>query len=88
VIVIPVANGINNYAQKVADACFDAGLYVETDLGENTLNKKIRNAEIAQFNFIFGNLFYLNIFEGLCVLKKINLYFFFFNSFYHISCWC
>ncbi|GES81376.1 threonyl-tRNA synthetase [Rhizophagus clarus] len=53
VIVIPVANSFSNYAQKVADACFDAGLYVETDLGENTLNKKIRNAEIAHFNFIF-----------------------------------
>ncbi|CAG8598483.1 8746_t:CDS:10, partial [Racocetra fulgida] len=42
-----------DYVKVVSKACFDAGLYVEYDLGENTLNKKIRNAEIAQFNFIF-----------------------------------
>jgi threonyl-tRNA synthetase len=53
VMVIPIANSFSVYTKKVADACFDAGLYVETDLGENTLNKKIRNAEIAHFNFIF-----------------------------------
>jgi len=54
VIVIPVANSFSNYVKKVVDACFNAGLYVEADLGESTLNKKIRNAQLAQFNFIFG----------------------------------
>ncbi|KAG9305630.1 hypothetical protein G9A89_001691 [Geosiphon pyriformis] len=53
IIVIPVANTFSNYVKKVADALFGAGFYVETDLGENTLNKKIRNAQVAQFNFIF-----------------------------------
>lgn len=53
-MVIPITNSFRDYVKKVANACFDAGLHVETDLGENTLNKKIRNAEIAQFNFIFG----------------------------------
>ena len=59
--MIPIANSFSDYAKKVADACSDAGLYVETDLGEETLNEKIRNAEIAQFNFIFGVLFHLDI---------------------------
>ncbi|CAG8713722.1 11718_t:CDS:10, partial [Racocetra persica] len=53
VMIIPVANPFSDYVKVVYKACFDAGLYVEYDLGENTLNKKIRNAEIAQFNFIF-----------------------------------
>ncbi|CAG8544352.1 14485_t:CDS:10 [Gigaspora margarita] len=53
VMIIPVANTFSDYVKAVYDACFDAGLYVESDLGENTLNKKIRNAEISQFNFIF-----------------------------------
>ena len=68
VIVIPVANSFSEYVKKVAKACFDAGLYVETDLGESTLNKKIRNAEVAQFNFIFGNFNFVIIF----FLKKNN----------------
>ncbi|CAG8589813.1 1087_t:CDS:10 [Ambispora gerdemannii] len=53
IIVIPVANTFGNYVKKVTDACFEAGFYVDADLGENTLNKKVRNAEIAQYNFIF-----------------------------------
>lgn len=32
----------------------DAGLFVDVDNGENTLPKKIRNGEIAQYNFILG----------------------------------
>ena len=31
---------------------WDAGIYSEVDLSDATLNKKIRNAEIAQHNFI------------------------------------
>lgn len=32
------------------------GLWADVDNGENTLPKKIRNGEIAQYNFIFGTL--------------------------------
>ncbi|CAG8664212.1 4903_t:CDS:2, partial [Paraglomus occultum] len=53
VIVIPVAPKFNDYAQKVADECYKAHLYAETDVSEHLLNKKIRNAELAQWNFIF-----------------------------------
>ena len=34
------------------------GLYVDVDNGENTLPKKIRNGEIAQYNFILGMFHY------------------------------
>ncbi|KAL7751935.1 threonyl-tRNA synthetase [Sorochytrium milnesiophthora] len=52
VMVIPVAHTFNEYATHVQKTLWDAGLWSESDLGENTLNKKIRNAEIAQWNFI------------------------------------
>ena len=43
-----------NYASEVAAKLQELGLYVDVDNGENTLNKKIRNGEIAQYNFILG----------------------------------
>ena len=33
------------------------GLFVDVDNGENTLPKKIRSGEIAQYNFILGKSF-------------------------------
>ena len=42
------------YATEVADKLTKLGLYVDVDNGENTLPKKIRNGEIAQYNFILG----------------------------------
>lgn len=32
----------------------DLGIFTDVDNGENTLPKKIRNGEIAQYNFILG----------------------------------
>ncbi|OXH41022.1 threonine-tRNA ligase [Cryptococcus neoformans] len=52
VVVIPVAKPFTEYAQKVARTFQEAGLYAEVDLTDNTLNKKIRNAQTAQWNFI------------------------------------
>lgn len=54
VVVIPVAKPFTEYAQKVARTFQEAGLYAEVDLTDNTLNKKIRNAQTAQWNFIMG----------------------------------
>ena len=42
------------YATEVAEKLTKLGLYVDVDNGENTLPKKIRNGEIAQYNFILG----------------------------------
>jgi len=52
VLVIPVAVAYHDYATEIAKKLFDAGLYAEADIGENTLPKKVRNAELAQYNFI------------------------------------
>ncbi|KAK2163864.1 hypothetical protein LSH36_73g06019 [Paralvinella palmiformis] len=53
-IVIPVASPFDKYAQKVRDDVFEAGYLSDVDLDEGTtMNKKIRNAQLAQYNFIF-----------------------------------
>ena len=44
---------------EVQKILWDAGLYAEVDLSDNTLNKKIRNGEIAQHNFILS--------QSLCI---------------------
>ncbi|PCH37518.1 threonyl-tRNA synthetase [Wolfiporia cocos MD-104 SS10] len=52
VLVVPVAVPYREYASEVAQKLSDLGLFVDVDNGENTLPKKIRNGEIAQYNFI------------------------------------
>lgn len=52
-MVVPVAPPFDNYALEVRDILHAAGLQVDadTDAGD-TLNKKIRNAQLEQYNFI------------------------------------
>ncbi|KAG8131195.1 hypothetical protein E2320_017950, partial [Naja naja] len=53
VMVIPVGPTCDEYAQKVKQQFHDAGLMVDVDVDPGcTLNKKIRNAQLAQYNFI------------------------------------
>ncbi|KAF9423949.1 threonyl-tRNA synthetase [Podila epigama] len=51
--VIPVAAAMAPYADKVRQQLHDAGFYADVDLSDATLNKKIRNAELSLYNFIF-----------------------------------
>ncbi|GAA5858453.1 hypothetical protein JCM1840_001214 [Sporobolomyces johnsonii] len=53
VVVIPVAAPHKEYAKEVQQKLWDAGLYADADLSDSTLPKKVRNAELAQYNFIF-----------------------------------
>lgn len=53
VCVVPVGPPWYPYAESIQKQLHDAGIWAEADVGENTLPKKIRNAEISQFNFIF-----------------------------------
>jgi threonyl-tRNA synthetase len=52
--VIPVMPALSGYAEEVRDLFRDYGLYVDADLSGNTLQKKIRSAQLEQYNFIFG----------------------------------
>ncbi|XP_069838121.1 threonine--tRNA ligase 1, cytoplasmic-like isoform X1 [Dendropsophus ebraccatus] len=54
VMVVPVGPSCDDYAQQVCKEFFDAGFMADVDLDHScTLNKKIRNAQLAQYNFIF-----------------------------------
>ena len=44
------------YAAEIAGKLAELGLYADVDNGDNTLPKKIRNGEVAQYNFILGAL--------------------------------
>jgi len=53
VVVLPVSDVVNSYATKVRDDTHAAGFQVdlETDSGL-TIQKKVRNAQVDQYNFI------------------------------------
>ncbi|XP_042277173.1 threonine--tRNA ligase 1, cytoplasmic [Thunnus albacares] len=53
VMVVPVGPTCDEYAQKVQQEFHNSGLMTDVDLDPGcTLNKKIRNAQLAQYNFI------------------------------------
>ncbi|KAK2845563.1 hypothetical protein Q7C36_010417 [Tachysurus vachellii] len=53
VMVVPVGPTCEDYAQKVQKEFHNVGLMTDVDLDPGcTLNKKIRNAQLAQYNFI------------------------------------
>jgi len=53
-MVVPVGVPFNSYAKEVAELLKTKGFCAEADTDDgNTMNKKVRNAQLAQFNFIF-----------------------------------
>ncbi|KAM4826028.1 threonine--tRNA ligase 2, cytoplasmic [Thomomys bottae] len=53
VMVIPVGPTCEKYAFQVSSEFFEEGFMADVDLDDScTLNKKIRNAQLAQYNFI------------------------------------
>ncbi|CCW64848.1 unnamed protein product [Phytomonas sp. EM1] len=53
VMVVPVSAANNDYAQEVCDILQREKFFGDADFSSSTLDKKIRNAETARFNFIF-----------------------------------
>jgi threonyl-tRNA synthetase len=53
ILVIPVGKGFLGYADEVRQTFKDHGMWVEVDTSGNTLQKKIRTGQLAQWNFIF-----------------------------------
>ncbi|KFY93957.1 hypothetical protein V500_03468 [Pseudogymnoascus sp. VKM F-4518 (FW-2643)] len=52
IMVIPVMKEAEDYASEVQLLFRKARMYIDTDITGNTLPKKIRNAQVAQYNFI------------------------------------
>ncbi|KAK1753507.1 hypothetical protein QBC47DRAFT_386607 [Echria macrotheca] len=53
VIVIPVGMGFLDYAKEVAQLLKKERIHADVDSTGNTLQKKIRNGQLAQYNFCF-----------------------------------
>lgn len=55
-LVIPVKSSVNEYAKQLVTQLHDAHFMVNIDDDPGrTLNKKIRNGQLAQYNFLLGN---------------------------------
>jgi len=52
VIIVPVTKEYNQYAKKVHQIIHCKGYHCDVDESNDRLNKKIRNAEISQYNYI------------------------------------
>ncbi|GFV07624.1 threonine--tRNA ligase 1, cytoplasmic [Trichonephila clavipes] len=53
-IVVPVGPMFEEYAQKVCNEIHSAGFICDMDVDQgDTMKKKIRNAQLAQYNYIF-----------------------------------
>ena len=51
-MVVPVSKAYEGYAQKVQEQVHTAGYFVDADLSHRTLNKMVRDAQLAQYNYI------------------------------------
>jgi threonyl-tRNA synthetase len=51
-VIVPVASDFFGYAKQLQERFYDAGYNVDVDDSGMTLNKKIRNGQMAQYNFI------------------------------------
>ena len=53
VMLVPVHAEFFPYCEEVKKRLHDEGFYVDVDLSKNTFQKKVRNAQVAQYNFQF-----------------------------------
>jgi threonyl-tRNA synthetase len=51
VMLIPVHATFNEYCEEVRQKLHDEGFYADVDSSRATFQKKVRNAQVAQYNF-------------------------------------
>ncbi|GBF99477.1 threonyl-tRNA synthetase [Raphidocelis subcapitata] len=52
VMVVPISEKVYGYADKIRTACRGAGLYADVDSSDRKMQKKVREAQLAQYNYI------------------------------------
>lgn len=52
IVIVPIASAYDSYAQEIQKLLHEEGLFAEADVSDSTFKKKIRNAEVAQWNYI------------------------------------
>lgn len=50
-MLIPVHADWNAYCDDIRSKLHTAGFYADVDLSKNTFQKKVRNAQVAQYNY-------------------------------------
>ncbi|QGA16411.1 hypothetical protein EYB26_004078 [Talaromyces marneffei] len=53
ILIVPVMPALNDYAKELQQILLADKLNVDVDVSGNTLQKKIRTGQLAQYNFIF-----------------------------------
>lgn len=57
ILIVPVMPAVNDYVEELQKILRDDKLNVDIDISGNTMQKKIRSGQLAQYNFIFGMSF-------------------------------
>jgi threonyl-tRNA synthetase len=52
VMVVPISESSYEYGLEVRAACRAAGLHVDLDMNDRKMQKKVREAQLAQYNYI------------------------------------
>ena len=52
IMVVPISETSYEYAQEIKAAFHKGGFYVEADMRDMTMQKKVRDGQLAQFNYI------------------------------------
>ena len=82
ILIVPVMPAVNDYVHELQDILREDKLNVDIDISGNTMQKKIRSGQLAQYNFIFGmsfpakhilSYFFLTLSQQLSALKRRNL---------------
>lgn len=54
ILVVPVMKEAEDYVREIQALFHKAHMYIDIDVSGNTLQKKVRSGQLAQYNFIFG----------------------------------
>lgn len=50
--MVPISEASQAYAREVVAALKEEDIYVDVDVKDNKMQKKIREAQVAQYNYI------------------------------------
>lgn len=53
VLIVPVSQPFIPFARSVGERLYQAGFFADVEDSTKTMNKKVREGQLAQYNFIF-----------------------------------
>lgn len=64
-MVIPISQASREYADSVRKAIRKCHFFVDVDHGDNKMEKKIRDAQLEQYNYILVSFLIFRLYSGL-----------------------